>query len=106
MAKEEIPELESKIEETKNSLNILLMPKDPRDDKNVLLEIRAGTGGEEAALFVADLFRMYTRYSESKGWKLEVMNSNPTELGGFREISFRQHGWGGEAMTEAPLPRQ
>ena len=69
-----------------------MLPKDPNDDKNTIIEIRAGTGGEEAALFVANLFRMYSRFAETKSWKLTVMNSNPTELGGYKEISFQVSG--------------
>ena len=75
-------------------IQILLLPKDPNDDKNVILEIRAGIGGEEGALFAADLLRMYTMYAERKGWKTEIMNENPTELGGYKEISFMIEGEG------------
>lgn len=71
-----------------DELKIMLLPKDPDDDKNVIMEIRAGAGGEEAALFANSLFRMYTMYAQSKGWKTEIVNSNPTELGGYKEISF------------------
>lgn len=94
MAKEEIPELESGIEKLKSDLNILLMPKDPRDDKNVLLEIRAGTGGEEAGIFAGDLFRMYSRYVESKNWKMEIMEKNVSSSGGFKEIVAQVTGKG------------
>ena len=86
MAKEEIPELEVRIEGLSSELNVLLMPKDPRDDKNVLLEIRAGTGGEEAGLFASDLFRMYSRYAEARGWKIEIMEKNDSAAGGFKEV--------------------
>lgn len=86
MAKEEIPELEMKIEAGKQELNVLLMPKDPRDDKNVLLEIRAGTGGEEAGLFAGDLFRMYTRYAEARNWSIEIIEKNDSASGGFKEV--------------------
>ena len=75
-------------------LKLLLLPKDPDDEKNVIVEIRAGTGGEEAALFAGDLFRMYTRYAEAQGWKVEILNANPTELGGFKEIIFMVEGKG------------
>ncbi len=85
MAKAEIAELEGQIETYENELKILMLPKDPNDDKNVILEIRAGTGGEEAALFGADLLRMYTRYAERKGWKTELMEINDTGLGGIKE---------------------
>ena len=66
----------------------MLLPKDPNDEKDVIMEIRAGTGGDEAALFAGDLFRMYSRYAERKGWKVELIDSNPTELGGFKEVIF------------------
>lgn len=75
-------------------LKILLLPKDPNDDKNVIIEIRGGAGGEEASLFANSLYRMYTMYAESKGWKIEIMNANETELGGFKEISFSVQGEG------------
>lgn len=86
MAMVEAADLEEQIQENEQELKILLLPKDPNDDKNIVLEIRAGTGGEEAALFAADLFRMYTRYSEKNNWKAEVLSSNPTGSGGFKEI--------------------
>ncbi len=86
MAKEEIPVLELKIEECKTALNVALMPKDPRDNKNVLLEIRAGTGGEEAGLFAGDLFRMYSRYAEDKNWSIEIVEKNDSNSGGFKEV--------------------
>ena len=94
LLREEISELETKQENLREELRILLLPKDPNDEKNVIVEIRAGTGGEEAALFAADLFRMYTRYGENLGWKTEIMNANPTELGGFKEIIFMVEGKG------------
>ncbi|MFH1654358.1 MAG: peptide chain release factor 1 [Pseudomonadota bacterium] len=86
MASEEIPEIENKLEKIEEELKLLLLPKDPRDDKNVILEIRAGTGGDEAALFGADLFRMYQRYAELRRWKLEILSNSPTGKGGFKEI--------------------
>ncbi len=86
LAKEELKELTAKAEELEKKLMLLLLPKDPNDEKNILLEIRAGTGGEEAALFAADLFRMYSRYAERKGWEVEILDVNPTGLGGFKEI--------------------
>jgi len=88
LAKEELKELENKIASDNEKLKLLLIPKDPLDEKNIIMEIRAGTGGEEAALFVADLYRMYSRFAETKGWKFEIMNSNDTELGGIKEIVF------------------
>lgn len=86
MAYEESKELERSLEEIEQELKVLLLPKDPMDEKNIILEIRAGTGGDEAALFAADLFRMYTRYAESKGWKVEIMSSSETGTGGYKEI--------------------
>ena len=88
LAKEELKELEVKLTDYNDKLKFLLIPRDPLDEKNIIMEIRAGTGGEEAALFAADLYRMYSRFAETKGWKFEVMNSNETELGGIKEIIF------------------
>ncbi len=88
MAKEEVKGLEDGLEESEQKLKTLLIPKDPLDSKNTIMEIRAGTGGDEAALFAADLFRMYSRLSETRGWKLEVMSTNEINLGGFKEIIF------------------
>ena len=85
MAKMEISELEDSIVELEAELRVLLLPKDPNDEKNVLLEIRAGTGGEEAALFGGDLLRMYMRYAERRGWKTEIMEYNDTGIGGIKE---------------------
>jgi peptide chain release factor 1 len=86
LAKAELDELAQKHGELEKAIRFLLLPKDPNDEKNIFLEIRAGTGGDEAALFVADLFRMYGRYAETQGWKVEVMSSNPIGIGGFKEI--------------------
>jgi len=88
LAKEELKELENKLLVNSDKLKFLLIPRDPLDEKNIIMEIRAGTGGEEAALFAADLYRMYSRFAETKGWKFEIMNSNDTELGGIKEIIF------------------
>jgi len=88
LAREELKELETRLNDNKDKLKFMLIPKDPLDEKNIIMEIRAGTGGEEAALFAADLYRMYSRFAETKGWKFEVMNSNDTELGGIKEIVF------------------
>ncbi|MBQ2094543.1 MAG: peptide chain release factor 1, partial [Firmicutes bacterium] len=85
MAKEELAELKEKSEQLTEELKIALLPKDPNDDKNVILEVRAGTGGEEAALFGADLLRMYMRYAERRGWKTEIMDMNDTGIGGVKE---------------------
>ena len=94
LAKMEIAELEDKIPEMEDELKILLLPKDPNDDKNVILEVRAGTGGEEAALFAQDLLRMYLRYTERRGWKAEIMDSNDTGIGGIKEASVLIKGKG------------
>jgi peptide chain release factor 1 len=88
LAREELKELENKCATDNEKLKLLLIPKDPLDEKNIIMEIRAGTGGEEAALFASDLYRMYSRSAENKGWKFEIMNSNDTELGGIKEIVF------------------
>lgn len=86
MAHDEIKRLEPEIEQSKRTLQILLLPKDPNDEKNVVFEIRAGAGGDEAALFVGELFRLYQRYAERQGWKVDILSVNPTGLGGFKEI--------------------
>ncbi len=86
MAKEEIPALKERIEQTQKHCKMLLVPPDPMEGKNIIMEIRAGTGGEEAALFAADLYRMYSYYAESMHWKLEEISSNATELGGYKEV--------------------
>ena len=86
LAKEELRSLEAELEQVKKNLQLLLLPKDPNDEKNIILEVRAGAGGEEAALFVAELFRLYQRYCERQGWRIEVLSMNPTGIGGFREI--------------------
>jgi peptide chain release factor 1 len=88
LAREEVRELETRLSDAEDRLKFLLVPKDPLDEKNIIMEIRAGTGGDEAALFAADLFRMYSRFAETKGWKFEIMSSNETELGGLKEIVF------------------
>lgn len=94
MLKEELSDAKKRIEELEQELKILLLPKDPNDDKNVIVEIRGGAGGDEAALFANSLFRMYSMYAEAQGWKIEVLNANPTELGGYKEISFSINGDG------------
>ena len=88
LAKEEIRELETQLTEAEEKLKFLLIPRDPLDEKDIIMEIRAGTGGEEAALFASDLYRMYSRFAETKNWKFETMSSNETELGGIKEIVF------------------
>jgi peptide chain release factor 1 len=94
MAEVEIQEQKSNIQELEKKLRSLLVPKDPRDEKNVIMEIRAGTGGDEAALFAADLFRLYCRYAERHGWKVEVLSENETGIGGFKEVIFLIKGSG------------
>jgi peptide chain release factor 1 len=94
LAKEEVGVLRQRKEELENRLRLLILPKDPNDSKNVIIEIRAGTGGEEAALFAGELYRMYTRYAESQGWRVEILSSNPTGLGGFKEIIIMIEGKG------------
>ncbi len=86
LAKEENDTLKQDLSELENKLKVLLLPKDPNDEKNILLEIRAGTGGEEAALFATDLFKMYCRYAELKGWKTEILSGHSTGIGGFKEV--------------------
>ncbi len=86
LASEEAAELEESVEQMEQKIRLLMVPKDPLDGKNIIMEIRAGTGGDEAALFAADLYRMYSRYAETKGWKVEMMSSNEIELGGFKEV--------------------
>ncbi len=94
LAQEELDALERETEDLTQELEVLLLPKDPNADKNVIVEIRAGTGGEEAALFAGDLYRMYTRYAEKKGWKTEILSSNSTGIGGFKEVIFLVEGKG------------
>ncbi len=88
MVQSELNDLKSKNEELEAELKILLLPKDPNDEKSVIVEIRGGAGGDEAALFAGDLFRMYTRYAENRGWRTEMMDANESDLGGFKEVVF------------------
>lgn len=94
MARLELDELEAKVPQYENQLKILLLPKDPNDEKNVIMEIRGGAGGEEAALFAGDLFRMYSRFTERQGWKIEVLSDHPTDIGGYKEVIFLVQGKG------------
>ncbi len=94
LAKMEMADLEEKLPEIENELKILMLPKDPNDDKNVILEVRAGTGGDEAALFGMDLLRMYLRYAERRGWKAEVIDANETDIGGVKEAEVMIKGKG------------
>lgn len=94
LVKEELSENKTRLEEVKNEMTILLLPKDPNDSKNVIVEIRGGAGGDEAALFASDLFRMYSRYAERSKWKSEILSSNESDIGGFKEVSFMIKGSG------------
>jgi len=94
LLKEELSENKERLATIEEELKILLIPKDPNDDKNVIMEIRGGAGGDEAALFAGSLFRMYTKYAEKKGWKVELMNASENDLGGFKEVSFMISGYG------------
>lgn len=94
LAKMELSDMESKVEPLEEELKILLVPKDPNDEKNVIVEIRGGAGGDEAALFAGDLLRMYSRYAERKGWKVFMLSSNETGVGGYKEVSFMIKGKG------------
>ena len=100
IAQEELIELESRKDKLESDLKILLLPRDPNDDKNLILEIRAGTGGDEAALFAADLFRVYTRYAERKNWKYKVMDSSDTGIGGIKEAIVSIQGKGAFGMLK------
>ncbi|MBQ5589385.1 MAG: peptide chain release factor 1 [Anaerotignum sp.] len=94
LVKEELTENKARVESLKEEITILLLPKDPNDEKNVIVEIRGGVGGDEAALFAERLFRMYARYAERRKWRIEMMNFNESELGGFKEVSFMIKGEG------------
>ena len=94
LAESEIAELQARHESLDRELNVLLLPKDDRDDANIFLEVRAGTGGDEAAIFAGDLFRMYARYAETRGWRVEILSSSPGEHGGYKEIVARIEGTG------------
>ena len=100
MARAELPALRKRREATEQALRLLLIPKNPNDERNVILEIRAGTGGEEASLFAADLFRMYTRFAERRGWRIEILSSNATGLGGFKEIVSSVEGRGAYSLLK------
>ena len=94
LAVDELATLRKDKDTLEKEFPILLLPKDPNDDKNVIVEIRGGVGGEEAALFAGDLFRMYTRFAERQGWKVDIIDSNPTTIGGFKEVAFAVEGYG------------
>ncbi|HUF38208.1 MAG TPA: peptide chain release factor 1 [Anaerolineales bacterium] len=92
MASAEIGDLETQVETIENELKTMLLPSDPRDKRNVIVEVRAGTGGDEAGIFAGDIFRMYTRYAERQGWKTEILSANETGVGGFKEVAFQIKG--------------
>ena len=94
LAREELPELETKRDDLENEMKLMLLPPDPRDNRNIIVEIRAGTGGQEAGLFAGDLYRMYRRFAERNRWKMETLSSSPSDLGGFKEIIFSIAGEG------------
>ena len=100
LLKEEISDNKAQIEEYEKQLKIMLIPKDPNDDKNVIVEIRAGAGGEEAALFAAELYRMYVHYIESRRWKIELVNADETGLGGMKEVEFMVKGQGAYSVLK------
>ncbi len=100
LAKMELSEMEEKVEPIEGELKILLLPKDPNDDKNVIVEIRGGAGGDEAALFAGDLFRMYCRYAERKRWKVELLSASDTGVGGYKEVSFMIKGKGAYSVLK------
>lgn len=100
MAKEELNESKERVEELENELKILLLPKDPNDDKNVIVEIRAGAGGDEAALFAAEIYRMYQHYAEEKHWKSEIMEADETGIGGMKSVTFMLSGQGAYSLMK------
>lgn len=100
LASEEIGECRRRLESLAGEINLLLLPRDPADEANIFLEIRAGTGGDEAGLFAGDLFRMYTRYAERRGWQVEILSSNESELGGYKEIIARVIGHGAYSVLK------
>ncbi|MCR4675587.1 MAG: peptide chain release factor 1 [Lachnospiraceae bacterium] len=100
LAKEELNESKDRVEELEDTLKILLLPKDPNDDKNVVVEIRAGAGGDEAALFAAEIYRMYAHYAEGRGWKIEVLESEETGIGGMKSINFMVTGNGAYSVLK------
>jgi len=100
MLKEEMSDAKTRIEELERTMKILLLPKDPNDDKNVIVEIRAGAGGDEAALFAAEIYRMYAHYAESRRWKIEVMEADEIGIGGMKSVSFMIHGQGAYSVMK------
>lgn len=100
LAKDELNDAKARIEELENTMKILLLPKDPNDDKNIIVEIRAGAGGDEAALFAAELFRMYSHYAETQRWKIELVNVDDTGIGGMKEVEFMVKGKGAYSLMK------
>ena len=100
LAKEELSDAKKRVEELEQELKILLLPKDPNDDKNIILEIRAGAGGDEAALFAAELYRMYVHYAESRRWKVETMEVDETGIGGMKSVNFMVNGQGAYSVLK------
>ena len=100
MLKEELSEAKNRIQELEHEIKILLLPKDPNDEKNVIVEIRAGAGGDEAALFAAEVYRMYVKYAEARRWKTEMMSLNENGIGGFKEVTFMITGHGAYLQAE------
>ena len=100
LAKEELKESKEQVEELEKKLKILLLPKDPNDDKNVIVEIRAGAGGEEAALFAAEIYRMYVHYAENRGWKVETLDADETGIGGMKSVEFMVKGAGAYSILK------
>ena len=100
LAKEELNDAKSRIEKLETEMKILLLPKDPNDDKNIVVEIRAGAGGDEAALFAAELFRMYSHYAEAQRWKIELVNVDDTGIGGMKEVEFMVKGKGAYSLMK------
>ena len=105
MAKEELADAKKRIEEMEQQLKILLLPKDPNDDKNVMVEIRAGAGGDEAALFASELYRMYVHFAESNRWKTELVSVNENGIGGFKEVVFMVTGQGAYSKMKYEIHR-
>ena len=100
LAKEELNDAKARVEELEHELKILLLPKDPNDDKNVIVEIRAGAGGDEAALFAAEIYRMYQHYAESKNWKTEIVEADETGIGGMKSVTFMINGQGAYSLMK------
>ena len=100
LAKEELNDSKARVEELEDKLKILLLPKDPNDDKNVIVEIRAGAGGEEAALFAAEIYRMYVHYAESRRWKVETLEADETGIGGMKSVDFMVSGQGAYSVLK------